>query len=419
MTADLALHTQDLADVMVELDRAKSPNSRMLRELAELGHVYPLNEEILSPLCKQGEVFQCSEWSMPILTSQLPLEESPDAKQIKSILKNEIGGKNTFHFVPTRGTPEADAQAIVALLDNIGNPSYSAAGAILNMASPTFERLFQSKVDWPEDGVLGVSLINIALTPANDVQDMEYYDTYTMSTLLEGSKVWLAYPPLPDNLTALQAHYELLATDEYALGMSNSHSFQHGIICVQQAGQVLVIPPFWIATAISTQIAVSATYNATTATGFVERIKHLSSFRLTVQLGLSNKTQDQDRLIVFATELVDHLRRILEDSFPQCKIIKVITDVCREYDKLRSGLCQVLQAIDDKAVARGLENIYRAVWLKFLEEKRKKNPACRLCNVRVQNMPVGGSATDRLRQHFVDFHCLRSERFVQSVARIR
>jgi hypothetical protein len=417
MSTDLSLHTQDLTDAMVELDRIKSANSRMLHELAERGSVRPLNEQVLKPLRKHGMIYQGSEWSSPILTSHLPLDSPPDAKQIKNILMNEIGGKNSFHFVPTRGTPETDAQAIVALLNNIENPSYSTSGAILNMVSPTFEGLFQFKVNWPEDGMLGSSHVNVAVTPADDVQDMEYYDTYTLHTLLHGSKVWLAYPPLPQNLAALQEHYRLLAADEYALGMNNAQHFQHGILIVQQAGQGLVMPPFWTATAISTQVAVSATYHATTATALMERIKHISDFRLTCQLGLSDKTQEQSRLVSFASELIDHLQRVLEDAFPYCKMSKVITEICREYETLRTGLRQMLPAINDKAIARGLENKFRAVWLRFLEEKRKKNPACRLCNTRVQNMPAGLSATDRLRQHFVDFHCLRSERFVQPVAR--
>lgn len=148
MTTDLSLHTQDLADVMVELDRINSLSSRKLYELAEGRIVRPLNEKVLKPLRKQGKVYQGSEWASPILTGQLPLDNPPNAKQIKSILMNEIGAKNSFHFVPTRGTLETDARAIVDLLNNIENPSYNTSGAILNMVSPTFERMFQFKVDW-------------------------------------------------------------------------------------------------------------------------------------------------------------------------------------------------------------------------------------------------------------------------------
>lgn len=410
------LHNQNLIDVMVELERTGSPNARFLHDLAESGRVHSLNENQLSPLRKQGKIFQRSEWASPILTDQLPFDNLPKTREIKNILMNEIGGENMYHFVPSRGTPELDAQAIVELLNNVGNSKYSAPGAILNARSPTFERLCKYKVEWPHDGTLSVSQVTMTVTPADDIQHTEYYDSYTLSTLLQGSRVWLAFPPLPGNFDALQAHYQLLATDKYALGMSTARDFQHGVLIIQKAGQGLMMPPFWTATAISTQMAVSATYHASAATDFVQRIKHLSVFRLTAQLGLSNEAQEQSRLISLASELVDHLQRILDHSFPYRKVSKVVIDVCREYETLRTGLRQALQAIDDMAIARGLENKHRAIWLKFLEEKRKKKPACRLCNVRVQDMPLGGSSTDRLRQHFSDFHCLRRERSMQPVA---
>lgn len=144
----------------------------------------------------------------------------------------EISGKNSFHFVPTRGTPETDAQAIIDLLNNIEGPNYNTSGAILNTVSPTLERVFQFTLDWPEDGMLGPSHVVVAVTPADDVQDMEYYRTYTLSTLLRGSKVWLAYPPLPENLAALQEHYKSLAADEYVPGLNSPLNFQHSIFIV-------------------------------------------------------------------------------------------------------------------------------------------------------------------------------------------
>ncbi|KAF3045255.1 hypothetical protein E8E11_000089, partial [Didymella keratinophila] len=55
--------------------------------------------------------------------------------------------------------------------------------------------------------------------------DMEYYDTYTFSTLLHGSKVWIAYPPTPENFAALREHYQSLTTEEYALGSNNPQNF--------------------------------------------------------------------------------------------------------------------------------------------------------------------------------------------------
>lgn len=158
-------------------------------------------------------------------------------------------------------------------------------------------------------------------------------------------------------------------------------------------------------------------YRAPSAIAFKECVKHLSNFRLTCQLGLSDQAQEQNRNVFLATELVDNLQRILKDFIRHYKISNVITDVCHKYEALRVCRRQALQSTNDKAIERGLENKYRAMWNTFLEEKRKNNPACRLFNTRIENMPTGRSATDHLHQNVVDFHCLRSKRFVQAVTR--
>ncbi|KAJ4319902.1 hypothetical protein N0V94_003674 [Neodidymelliopsis sp. IMI 364377] len=404
----LKLHNQGLVDVMAELDRSNDPRTRVLHHLAETGHVYPLDENQLGPLRKASTVFPRSEWLSPILDDKLPFEKLLNTKQMRGVIANEIGGENTYFFAPSRGSPELNAQAIVELLNNIHDPYYSKPGAILRMHSPTFERLCQYKADWQNDGMLGVSAATVAVTPADDIQDMEYYDNYTLNTLLTGTKVWFAYPPLPGNFHALQTEYDSMSRDNTRFATNNPHNFQHGIAIVQQAGQTLVLPPFWIAASVTTQTSVSCAYHIATAMAFAERIKFLENFLVTIHLWPLGDPEGQRRLLVFATEFIEHLNDVFADSFAHYSASKVIIEICRQYELLRTGLRRVFDAIEDKAIVRGLENNYRAVWLKFLEQKRKKTPACRLCHVRIQNMPGGSSPTDRLRQHFVDFHCVRS-----------
>lgn len=393
---------------MKELDRSDSPRSRVLRDLVQAVRVHTLDETVLGRMRRTGTVFQRSEWASPILASQMPFSNVLNTKQIRGVLSNDISVEKSYYFSPTRGSAEDDAQAIVELLNNIDNPRYSKPGSILRMRSPTFERLCQYKVDWHTDGVLGVSQIAMAVMPADDVQDLEYYDNYTISSLLTGSKVWLAYPPVSDNLNSLQAEYRAKSLDDDRFAMDNSNNFQHGIVIVQQAGQTLMLPPFWTAASISTQTSVSCAYHVATACVFPERIKHLDEFLTTTCLWPFGNPNGQYVIVAFATELIEHLQVILVDKFPQYNAGKTIADVCRAYESLQSGLRSILDAMEDKAVVRGLENEYRAAWLKILEQKRKKTSACRLCHVRIQNMPTGGTPTDRLRQHFVDFHCLRS-----------
>ncbi|XPS95288.1 hypothetical protein M3J09_004579 [Ascochyta lentis] len=410
MTDILKLHTQDLVDVMVELDRSNTPRSHMLHQLAEAGHVYPLDEKELGPLRKAGTVFYRNEWASPILADQLPFDNMPNTKQIKGVLMKEIGGENSYDFSPSHASPEEDAQAIVELLNNIGNPHYTKPGSILRMKSPTFERLCDHKVDWQFDGMLGVSQVTIAVSPADDVQDLLYYDTYTLSSLLTGTKVWFAYPPIPDNLALLQSEYKAMLTNTEMFAMDHLAGFQHGIAIVQQTGQTLILPPFWIATCISTQTSVSSSYCVATAMVFADRIKFLDDFLLTTHLWPTGNEHGQRRLVAFVTEFVEHLQEILADSFPHYNASRIITEICQQYGIMQNSLRRILNSLEDKAVARGIENEFRGTWLKFIEQKRKKSSACRLCKLRTENMPAGGTPTDRLRQHFIDFHCLRSER---------
>lgn len=410
------LHTQDITDVMAELERNDSPGCRALYDIAARGEVYSLNEETLRPLRRKGTVFSLDGWDSPVLTGDPPMEALPNAKQIRDMLYHDILRGASYHFSPTRGSPEKDGEAIVELLKSLENPHYSKTGSILCMQSPSFERLCY-KVDWPSDGMLSVSEVVVAVSPADDAQHMDYSDHYTICALISGTTVWLAYPPLPHNIDALHKECEAIVKNGNGSAFTNLGNFQHGIVIIQRAGQTLVLPPFWIATSLTTRTSVTSTFYAATATIFPERVRHIDNYFTTVQLWSLGDTSGQQRLLIFATELIEHLQEVLVDNFPHYIATKIITEICRAYETLRTGLRRVLEAIEDKAIVRGLECKYRAIWLKFLEEKRKKSAACRLCNLRIRNMPARGTSTDRLRQHFIDFHCLRNEHSIQLITR--
>jgi hypothetical protein len=189
MSNILNLHNRDLTDVTTELDRSNNPRPRIIHGLADDGHVYSLNEKDLSPLRRAGTVFQRNEWASPILTDQLPLDNPLNAKQVKSIVSNKIGGGNTYHFARSYRSPEKDAQAIVGLLNNIDIPHCSRPDSILHVQSPMPKRLCRYKPDWHSDNMLDVSQVSMVVTPADGVEDMMYYDNYSLSALLTGTKV--------------------------------------------------------------------------------------------------------------------------------------------------------------------------------------------------------------------------------------
>lgn len=171
------------------------------------------------------------------------------------------------------------------------------------------------------------------------MQDFDYYGTYTLNTT-HWHQGLVRVPLLLDNLSTLQAVHHAMLENKALCAIENADTFQH-IAIVQQAGQTLVLRPFWTATCMATQTSVSSTYHTATAMTFAKQIKNID-------------------------------------------------------------------AIEDKAIVRGLENKYRAVWLKSLEQKRKKNASYRLQCTRLEHA-CWKYPTARLRQHFDDCHCLRRE----------
>ncbi|OSS50425.1 hypothetical protein B5807_04859 [Epicoccum nigrum] len=427
MSAYLPLHDQDLVDVMVEAERSSSPSARILSDLAERGFAYPLDEKELGPLREKGKVFQRSIWASPVLTDFMSPGTEPDANQIKEILLNDIAGDDPYCFSPSHGSRSEDALAISSLIDNIDNPRYSGPGSVSSLHSPALERFYKYTPSWHQDGILGMSPLTITVTPADNIQDVDFPDSYTHSTLITGSKIWLAFRPTSHNVAVLQAYYNTLLRGTKDLALNHARDYKPaGILFIQRAGETLVLPPFWIATAFSIQPTVSATFQIATAIEFEERIKQLGNFRLTIkqlgdfplttQLDHGDDSRAQRALPMFANELIEHLRAVLKDNFQGCYLDKVISHICRDYETLRTDLRRVLEAIEDKAIVRDLENKFRAAWLNFLELKRQMKPLCRLCKLRIKDMPAGASPTDRLRQHFINLHCLRSDRSTDRIA---
>lgn len=414
-----SLHIQDLANVMLELEHYHEPRVRMIYDMVRAGQLHPLHEEVLSKLrrspkqaAKSTEVYAASEWDSPVLSGleELPFDKLPTAGQVQTILRKEVKGNRSFQFGPTRGSPEADAMAAADLLVNIGNARFSQPGSIIHMASPTFDRLHSRMPDWQCDGNLGQSNSQMTVAPANEVFEPEYYEHHLHSTLLTGTKVWLAFPPLDVNLSALRDEYDdMLMNNTTLVSETTLAKLQHGIAIIQQPGQTLMIPPFWPVMMVSTKTSTSCTYFVATALKFPQRLQNVDLFLAITRLW-PKKEQEQAQLITYATTLVNHVRRILRNDIPEFKSEPIAIKLCqgmmytREQANIRDELAKVCAAIDDKTQARRIEQELRQVWLDFMEEKRKKRLECRLCRMRVNNMAGEGSPSERLAQHFLALH---------------
>ncbi|KAF2131142.1 hypothetical protein P153DRAFT_395525 [Dothidotthia symphoricarpi CBS 119687] len=407
---------------MWELGRRTDPRIRMVYDMVHDGHFYPLDETKLGKLrrnpkkaASSTDVYAASDWDSPILSGLevLPFDQLPAPEQVQSILTKETGSNNSICFSPSRGSPEADTAAIEELLGNIGNANFRHPGSIIHMDSPTFDQLHTRPLNWDCDGVLGRSNFQMIVAPANEVFELEYYEYHLHSTLLTGTKVWVAFPPLHGNLSTLRNEYdEMLKHNTTKVSTDTLAKLKHGIAIVQRPGETLMIPPFWSVMVISITTSTACLSYIATARSFTERLQNVELYLVLTSLWPA-KEKEQTLLMMYTATLVDHTSQILKNNMKGFKSDQIITKLCqgmmhtKDQPNVRDELAKAYALIDDKTHVRRVEQELQQAWLDFVEEKCKKRAECRLCLLRVSQMTGQGTPSERLRQHFVDVHWAR------------
>jgi hypothetical protein len=413
----LDLHTQELADVMQELGRCEDSYAKIASDMAAGEHIYPLNEQKLAHLRnKDVAVYSSSDWDQPILwpVRYIPFGTLPPIERIQAVLKHDIGGANKFQFEPSLGAPEQDATAAAKLLDNICNPSYSEPGSIVRMQSPTLDKARTQEFKWHAAGNLCHTPFLIKISPKNETTDVNYNDLTYITTLLTGTKVWFTFPPRHSNLLLLREEYtRLRGSATCTIFPHLAPKLQHGIAIVQKPGQTLMLPPFWAFVAFCTATCVSASTHMATALKLLDRLEHIELYISHIRM-LPSKAAEQASYAHYATSLAMHLDLVLNSGSADAQVKAEIRRVCNVWDKgagtgpagmlLKHLVAALCACVEDGEEAVRLVGLFEGVWLKFLDEKRKKKSECRLCHVRIEGLEGEGSPTERLARHFREVH---------------
>jgi hypothetical protein len=407
------LHSQDLADGMHELDRCKDPRAAFAFDLMQDGRLYPLNNENLRHLGKSKTIFGDDAKSFPLLSGRedSPFAAVPTALEIQTTLSQDIGGKNTFHFAPSHGSPSLDAQVTMSLLQNIANPTYNERGAVIHMISPTLERLRRNTTSWQHDGLLGKAAFQTTIAPASEVFDIAYYEYHRVSALLTGSRAVITYPPSSANLSLLLLEQYSDIHDEQTgdiFGTTFAY-FSHGIAIVQKAGETLTLPPFWSFVTFYTSTSVAAEYCVATATKYIQRLEHMDLYLATTRMWPGTSKQ-QAELIKYISSLATHLDMILNDNIVRFDAAPIIRKLCWTWDpNSKPKIAALIGTIDNEEERQRLRTMFHAAWIPFIDRKRKKKIECRLCRLRFEGL---GRSTEDMRWlelHVVSAHGLGSE----------
>jgi hypothetical protein len=284
------------------------------------------------------------------------------------------------------------------------------------MQSPTFNRAWRWMPGWESEGMLGQSDFLLTVAPAGEVFELEYHDHHFSTTLLTGSKVWLTFPPLQANLDVLRKAYgEMHAANTSRVALGILAELQHGIFIIQKPGQTLLFPPFWSHMIFDTATSVSSGFFIATAAQYVYRIRNMDLW-LSLNLFWDSAEEQQNHLENYAAELATHFSTIMTGNFKRFKVANVQNAICREwvktaqkketdFENMKEKIGGLLELIDDEGEREKIDEMFRVVWIEFVQLKRKKKPECRLCHVRIEHMPAGETPDDRLARHVTDVHC--------------
>ncbi|KAA8618979.1 hypothetical protein PtrSN002B_005635 [Pyrenophora tritici-repentis] len=421
IASSLALHNQDLVDVMFELEPFQADNLASLAfNMALGGLVHPLHENELKHLRKKKVgIYGPRQWDTPFLSEKLPFTFSSllSPVAIQKVIRNDIGGENYFRFTSSYGSSLDDTAAIIELLDNITNPRFTSPGAVVQMTSPSINCTKNWNPSWENDCMLSQSNVQVTVAPRGQAFELEYHEHYFSTTLFTGSKVFLAFPPHITNLDHMRRTFQGKRTRLPTLGILRE--MQQGIAIIQKRGQVLLIPPFWSIMTFCTETSVSAGFFVATASAFMSRIHNMDLW-LSECLFWPTLAQRQAQLVPYVEELAGHFSDIMSDDVKQSKPAKSVQRaICLEwvkfstdkdgekYESMQEKVGELLGCILDDGTRMRLASVFVEVWVRFCEMKREKNSTCRICGVRVDKLPQdNGEAPDtKLKMHVKSVHC--------------
>ena len=137
---------------------------------------------------------------------------------------------------------------------------------------------------------------------------------------------------------------------------------------------------------------------------------------LSLNLFWDSAEEQQNHLENYAAELAIHFSTIMTGNFKRFKVANIQNAICREwvktaqkketdFENMKEKIGGLLGLIDDEEEREKIDEMFRVVWIEFVQLKRKKKPECRLCHVRIEHMPAGETPDDRLARHVTDVHC--------------
>ncbi|KAF2277763.1 uncharacterized protein EI97DRAFT_500015 [Westerdykella ornata] len=215
------------------------------------------------------------------------------------------------HLLPATSRTNAEDLASDLLL-NIGDPSYIGTGhALWNVPVPRLAARWRLPPFINEfrdyNQLLGEEPMTANLFPFGAIADLHHDVGFVPSTLIQGKKLWLIYPPTEANIDALVKAYASRSKKQTPRIFRNFKSFTNGIAFIQNEGTTLWVPPFCPHAVFTIESSILLGGEVYAKYKFPQRLRYA---RLLVPWERAfGRTRNHDSEV---RELFSHLEKVLE-----------------------------------------------------------------------------------------------------------
>lgn len=155
--------------------------------------------------------------------------------------------------------------------------------------------------------MLEIRPASVNIMPCGAIADLHHDIGYGVATLVQGAKLWIFYPPTPENLDALCVSYSQTSTTRQPDIFASFTRLKDGIVFVQPQNTALLVPPFCAHAVFTLQASVLVGREVYTKRKFVQRLENQR-----VQVAWTRAEQNMERRERDVREQMRHLKVVLK-----------------------------------------------------------------------------------------------------------
>lgn len=418
MTADKRLTTA--AAVRTTLKAVTSTYAELFRELIDSHKIGPWNTK--STIVRKR--FGPEEADYPYLSKRSPFTKLPTIAELRDMLlvdveKIEAGEEPPLMCFPPQDDAQADCAVVRDFITNLtkSSPTLDARRSrttkvslkqaiafdrhVIEFTSRTLDAIVQeSKQESKEEVGNGIFATRTTCTlfDASHIIELQHHnESRACMTLMTGTIVWVIWPPTDANLNTLQVAYEAFAdSGSNKENLDVARDLEGGVTFVQQAGEMLRLPPFCPVMGLTTAPSVLAKYADVTVDSFLSMCHKIPFYKSWWKTEI-NPEQKQE---AFANALQDCITLILEgdlDHADKDSMKYPITEegpmlsVLRAWHDIKDDVVGVMDTDTKRAM--------KEAWIKFMGNA--KTQVCLICGMRCRN---GDGLQSKQKAHFEERH---------------